>query len=416
MRQLEIDPEIADALDAIDATLAGEPVDPRHAELAELALLLTADRPAEDPAFARTLDERVAGRFTAAKERRRRRRRLLPFQVGGAAAAALAASVAVVVALGSLGGSGSSSGVSSAAATRAVASSAAATTSAAASASAPGVHRLSARNLAAESRLSPDKAAAASSDASIPAAPSGSTSAGPDFGGPQPLENGRKTIQTAQLSLSTPPDHLDDVSQGVLNVVGQERGIVKQSSVTATGGADGNAYFVLSIPTANLAQTMTRLSDLPGAQVSSRTDSSQDVNDQYNSDVRRLADAQALRRSLLKQLAAATTQSQIDSLKAQIKAAEAQIASDQGTLNLLGQHISFSQLQVTIQPNGKTSTGPAFTIDKATHDAGRVLTVVAGVALIALAALAPVALLALLAWWIGAAIRRRRRDQALDIA
>jgi uncharacterized iron-regulated membrane protein len=56
-----------------------------------------------------------------------------------------------------------------------------------------------------------------------------------------------------------------------------------------------------------------------------------------------------------------------------------------------------------------------FTLGKASHDAGRVLTVAAGVALIALAALVPIALLIALAWWIAAAVRRRRREQALDL-
>src|SRR5437763_6722282 len=68
MRRLDenpIDPEIGAALDAIDATLAGEPVDPRHADLAELALLLAAERPDLRPEFARSLDERVATRFAA---------------------------------------------------------------------------------------------------------------------------------------------------------------------------------------------------------------------------------------------------------------------------------------------------------------------------------------------------------------
>ncbi len=47
-----LDPEILAQLDAIDATLAGEPVDPEYAELAELALLLTAERQAPEPEFA----------------------------------------------------------------------------------------------------------------------------------------------------------------------------------------------------------------------------------------------------------------------------------------------------------------------------------------------------------------------------
>ena len=59
-----IDPEVAAELDAIDATLAGEPVDPRHAELAELALLLAAEKPEVRPEFARSMDQLVQRRFT----------------------------------------------------------------------------------------------------------------------------------------------------------------------------------------------------------------------------------------------------------------------------------------------------------------------------------------------------------------
>ena len=41
--------------------------------------------------------------------------------------------------------------------------------------------------------------------------------------------------------------------------------------------------------------------------------------------------------------------------------------------------------------------------------------VAAGVALIALAGLVPVALLVAIGLWLGYAVRRRRREQALDI-
>ncbi len=66
MRRAEdelIDPQVGAELDAIDAVLAGDPVDPRHAELAELALLLVADRPEPSPQFASELDTRVQRRF-----------------------------------------------------------------------------------------------------------------------------------------------------------------------------------------------------------------------------------------------------------------------------------------------------------------------------------------------------------------
>jgi predicted phage tail protein len=160
------------------------------------------------------------------------------------------------------------------------------------------------------------------------------------------------------------------------------------------------------------------LSRLRNAHVASRTDTTQDVNNQFVAATRRLADDTALRTSLLKQLANAATRQQIDSLNAQIHDTEAAIAGDQAAIRTLNRQIDFSQISLTINagvvPVAHSSS--TFTIGKGAQDAGRVLTVAAGVALIVLAALVPVTLLAALSWWIGAAVRRRRREQALDLA
>jgi hypothetical protein len=146
------------------------------------------------------------------------------------------------------------------------------------------------------------------------------------------------------------------------------------------------------------------------------------VNDQYQADVRRLADARALRTSLLKQLENAVTQGQIDSLTTQIHDAETAISSDEATLRSLNQQIAYSQVTVTINggvvspvPLSSGGSGSGFTFGKAVHDAGRVLTVAAGVVLIGLAALLPLLLIGALAWWVAATFRRRRREHALDV-
>src|SRR5262249_17436771 len=113
-----------------------------------------------------------------------------------------------------------------------------------------------------------------------------------------------------------------------------------------------------------------------------------------------------------------TTTEQIDSLRAQIRDAEASISSDQARLNRLNHQVDYSQLTVTL--NAKAVVAPVphkgggFTLGSAAHDAGHVLTVAAGVALIAIAALTPVALVVALAWWIASTLKRRRREQALD--
>ncbi len=236
----------------------------------------------------------------------------------------------------------------------------------------------------------------------------------------QPPTTGRKVVQSAQLQLAAPPSRIDDVAQEVYDVIGQLNGIVQSSTVTQTGGSDGSANFELSVPSASLGQAMSSLSSLNYASVLSRTDASQDITDQYGAAKRALSDARALRTSLLKQLANAATTEQVDSLNAQIHDAEASISSDEATLARLNHQVGFSQLAVQI--NARFTPAPAshhssgFGIGRAAHDAGRVLTVAAGVALIAIAGLTPIALVAALVWWVGTAIRRRRREQALDSA
>jgi hypothetical protein len=160
------------------------------------------------------------------------------------------------------------------------------------------------------------------------------------------------------------------------------------------------------------------------AHVVSRTDATQDVNSQFLSDQRQLADARALRTSLLKQLGTAFTTAEIDSLKAQIHDAEASISSDEATLRSLQHRISFSSLSVQVNqgvivvPSRRhVSTGSGgLTLGHAAHDAARVLIVAAGVILIGLAALVPIGLLVALVAWIAMWLRRRQRNQALDAA
>jgi hypothetical protein len=422
MRRIDenpIDPEIAAQLGAIDATLAGEPVDPEHAELAELALLLAAEKPAPAPEFARSLDQRVQrrfvpladGDFAVAAGRRWHRSWLGP--LAALSTATVAVVVAVVMISSTSGGGGSSAASTPTLVKRPSASAGARTTTSAGSSSAfgavgsspSGAARSSASSASGQAALQPSTSAGSVASAAASAA------------SPAPVPNGRKQIQSAQLALSSSPNHIDAVAQELFNVVGHENGYVNNSQVTA--GAGAYAQFQLSVPSSALQDTMTALSQLRYATVASRTDATQDVNGQYLSDQRKLADARALRTSLLKQLANASTDQEIASLKAQIRDAEASIRSDEATLRGLNHKIDYSQISVTI--NGVAATpvhhhSSGFTLGRATHDAGRVLTVAAGVSLIALAALVPIALIGALAWWIAASLRRRRREQALDLA
>jgi len=387
------------------------PPDPfDDAELEELAVLLAVDRSHPSDEFARELDARVARRFTPGPESSpKRRTRLLVSPAFGAGLTACLAAAVVVLAL-QLGGSTAHTGA-----------------------------RLDLRGVAGQAqnltpKQPPPPARAIHDAASAPAgsAIGGSARSGSATGAagvtatPTPAPNGRRQVHSAQLTLGTAANRIDAVAQEVFNVVGRENGIVKRSQVTQGGQAgDGYADFNLSIPTSNLQQTVDQLSQLQYAHVVSRTDATQDVNNQFLTDQRQLADARALRTSLLKQLATAYTTTEIDSLKSQIHDADASISSDETALQSLQHRISFSSLSVQVNQGGvvlpirghrAASTGGGLTLGRAAHDAGKVLIVAAGVILIGLAALVPVGLLVALLMWVAHWLRHRRREQALDAA
>jgi hypothetical protein len=247
----------------------------------------------------------------------------------------------------------------------------------------------------------------------------------PNTPAPSPsTSTAKRVIQSAQLQLNTPNAHIDQVAQEVFNVVTLENGTVQNSHVTqAAGGSDGGSYasFSLSIPTASLQETLNRMSDLRYATVSSRTDGTQNVSNQYSTDQRHIGDDKALRTALLKELQNAYTQTAIDSIGAQLKLAENQLTSDERALGGLQHQISYSSLNVQVNAGpifpivakAKT-TSNSFTIGKAAHDSVRVLVVMIGILLIGLVALVPLGVLALVVALILMWVRRRGREQALD--
>jgi uncharacterized protein DUF4349 len=417
-------PEIAGALMAVDATLAGEPVDPEYAELAELALILRRERPRTSDAFTARLDEQVQRRFArpAPAARGTGLRRWLYGSMAGLAAAGAATALVIVIASG--GGGGANNGL-----VATFGSAGSASSSSAAAQAAPGVSSASTTASAARSgSVAPDfkrlasgaQSPSAHGSASSAASSAASSPPGSQAVIPSPTIPGkRQVVQSAQLALSAPASKIDDVSQQIFNVVGQEKGYVNSSNVTSSGEPGSSAYFELSVPSANLAATLTDLSRLRGAHVVSRTDQTNDITAQVGGAGQKLAEARALRSSLLKQLANATTSEQVTSIQARLHDSNASIASDLSTLRGLQRQVAYSKVQVNLESPGAPAPvkhhSSGFTIGKAAHDAGRVLVVVAGVALIVLAVMVPVGLVAALLAWAGFTVRRRRRDQALDL-
>jgi len=400
MRNAEpLEPEVLAALEAIDATLHGEPVDPDYADLAELSLILRDERPAPTDAFLGRLDRRVEDRFAVPRPRRRLQGFDWRLALGALTAAAALCVAIVVLAAGphrqaSVNGS----------ALPAMTSTGASASSSAGAASSSGSARSSAGG-----------AGSTSGSASA----GNSTAAGGSTRAPAPpVRHGRDVSQSAQIGLRAAAGRIAGVAQEVFDVIGAEHGVVLSSHVTQGAGAPGFATFSLQVPAARLQSTLDRLSRLRHAHVITREDASADVTAHVDNTAAALAAARARRRSLLRQLAATDVAAQANRLEREAAQALTQIDRDAGELARLRHRVADSTIGVTVQAppvvhHSRHTTG-GFTFARALHDAGHILLVAAGVALIALAVLVPVGLVVAVCAWVWSLVLRRRREGALD--
>src|ERR1700722_11702902 len=245
---MPLDPFAAAELEAIEAALAGREVDPEHAELAELSVLLATDQQYPDEAFTRELDARVARRFREPSAQPRSKSWIWRPAIGAGLTAALAAIVVLAVHSGTptvLNGP----------------------------ATAP---RFRLAKPLTTQQLSHSNAGAVSnspvSNSAASSAKSGVASGGGGVLTPAPVPNGRRQIKSAQVTLRTSGSRIDAVAQEVFNVASRENGIVKSSQVAQGRQAGGGfAAFNLGIPTSNLRDALDQLSRLQYADVVSRT-------------------------------------------------------------------------------------------------------------------------------------------------
>ena len=350
-------------LEAVDAALAGRYVAPEHAELAELALLLRDDRPEPAPAFADRLDRQVAAGFPSRPKKSRR-------QWFGTLAPAFAALLVIVpiglaVALG--GGSTDDSGSAG--------------------------------------------SGSVSSDAGAgQAAPEAARSA-PGVASDQGLRRAERSVQrSAQITLAAPRREIDRVAAEISNVAADLGGFVSRSSVTSSSGGS----LQLRVPSNKLDTAIQRVSKL--AKVRELSRNSEDITSQVVSARERLTDARAERKSLLRQLANATTINETESIRARLRIVSREIASARNSLRRVNNRADFADVDVTLVRRASSGAAGGWTPGDAWHDALRVLEVIAGVLVIVAAVALPLALAWLLGWLARRGVTRRRRERALDMA
>ena len=409
-RDLPLDPDVERELEAIEGALAGERVDPELEHLARVALELRGERPQPSAETQARLDELAAEGFppragdplgraqrkasdALRSLRGRAPRRLLP---------ALGVATACVVAIGiGVSQSGVLDGGQESPQT--------AQTARPQTAPVPETP---------QSTLGPLSTRERFSRAARDSAPAVDQQA-QKLSSPSARSLNRKIAQDVDLGLSTAPEDFRDAADGVLDVVRDHRGFVLRSNVSGgdpgvTGAERGRAHFTLRIPAGELSAAMGDLSDL--GHVVSRSDGAVDVTERFVSARRQIDHLTATRDRLLRELGEAATLAEQQSIRARLRIVETRLAAAHGDLAKAQRRVHLVPVSVTITADSRTTSGGAWTIGDALDDAGRVLTVAAGVALVAGAALVPFALLAALIAGVRREWVRRQRDRALEAA
>jgi vacuolar-type H+-ATPase subunit H len=147
--------------------------------------------------------------------------------------------------------------------------------------------------------------------------------------------------------------------------------------------------------------------------VHAENQSLQDITNTYNAARQRLNDATAERQALLRALAKATAEGQIDSLRERISQNRGAIARAKSAFQTVSQQASTAEVEVTVLGD-KSPGSEGLTLHRGLHDAGRVLTVTLIVLLIAAAVLVPLTLLIAALITARRMWRSYRRERILD--
>ncbi len=223
---------------------------------------------------------------------------------------------------------------------------------------------------------------------------------------------GRLQQLAATVTLATSPGGVQQAAEAASRLAVSDGGFVERSQVQvrSTGGPS-EAQLRLQIPSAKLSSAIAALGRIAPERAVNQE--SEDITSAYDSAKRRLGDAEAVRRALLRALAAATSEGAVDSLRERLAQSRSQIAEYRSQVKGEAHRAATSELEVTITGSGGSASGQS-TLGRGLHDAGHVLAVAGAVALVALAAIVPLALVAFALETLRRAWRRRRRESALD--
>jgi hypothetical protein len=227
------------------------------------------------------------------------------------------------------------------------------------------------------------------------------------------VQSARRQQLGASVTLATGSDGVQEAADAVTRLGASYGGYVASSHVQVRKGGSSEAQLVLSLPSAKLSQAIAALGRIAPERAVNQE--SQDITSTYEAARRRLSDDEAVRRALLRALAAATSEGRIDSLRERLASNRTQISEYRSQVKGEAHRAATSELEVMITGGASAFTHEGLTLRHGLRDAGHFLAAAAAVALIALAILLPLALAVFAFEALRRCWRRRRREAALDL-
>ena len=222
----------------------------------------------------------------------------------------------------------------------------------------------------------------------------------------------QKIERSVTLTLAAPADELDRVADQVVGITDRHRGFVLRSSVTTGDEGAPGGNFELRIPVAETRIALRELSAL--ADVRARNQSGQDVTRQFASAREQLVTARAERRSLLRRLERADSDSEAESIRRRLDLVGGQIRSLRSSLRDLRLRTDYTTVTMTLEQSGDGGASGGFgETGEALQDALDSLAAVVNGVVRALGVLLPLGLLVGASWLGARALRRRRREAVL---
>jgi hypothetical protein len=221
----------------------------------------------------------------------------------------------------------------------------------------------------------------------------------------------RRVERSAQLTLASAPDDFDRLADSIFRTADRRGGFVLRSSFSQGDEGTSSGFFELRVPTNELERTLGELSRI--ATVRSRSESGNDVTAPFLSLRDRLRTGQAERKSLLRRLEVAPTDTAAGAIRRRLEIVGRRITSLGGQLRAARERTEFATVTVELVDEDAGPAAAPGETDEAVDDAVGTLEDVLNFLIRALAILLPLLVVAGLVWLGAARARRRARERAL---